>query len=51
MTFKFQKIKKISETHETLVDVMSGHKDDVVKHLACLTKVWTHTPSQIGATH
>ena len=33
-----------SETHETLVDVMSCHQDDVVKKLACLTKVWTHTP-------
>ena len=50
MAFKFQKIKKISETHETLVDVMSCHQDDVVKKLARLTKVWTH-PSQIGATH
>ena len=40
----FQKIKKILETHETLVDVMSCHQDDVVKNLACVTKVWTHTP-------
>ena len=37
-------IKKISETHETLVDVMSCHQDDVVKKLACLTKVWTPPP-------
>ena len=44
MEIKFQKIKKISETHETLLDVMSCHQDDVVKKLACLTKVWTHTP-------
>ena len=44
MAFKFQKTKKISETHETLLDVMSCHQDDVVKNLACLTKVWTHTP-------
>ena len=44
VAFKFQKIKKISETHETLVDVMSCHQDDVVKKLACLMKVWTHTP-------
>ena len=29
---------------ETLVDVMSCHQDDVVKKLACLTKVWTHIP-------
>ena len=36
--------KTKSETHETLVDVMSCHQDDVVKKLACLTKVWTHTP-------
>ena len=40
-------IPKKSETHETLVDVMSCHQDDVVKKLACLTKVWTQT----GATH
>ena len=39
-----KKLKKISETHETLLDVMSCHQDDVVKNLACLTKVWTHTP-------
>ena len=44
MAFKFQKIKKISETHETLLDVMSCHQDDVIKKLACLMKVWTHTP-------
>ena len=44
MAFKFQKIKKISETHETLVDVMSCQQVDVVKFLACLAKVWTHTP-------
>ena len=44
MAFKFQKIKKGSETHETLLDVMSCHQDDVVNFLACLTKVWTHTP-------
>ena len=43
MAFKFQNIKK-TETHETLVDVMSCHQDDVVKKLACLMKVWTHTP-------
>src|SRR3990170_6044119 len=44
MPFKFQKIKKWSETHETLLDVMSCHQDDVVKNLACLAKAWTHTP-------
>ena len=32
MSFKFQKIKKMSETHETLVDVMSCHQDDVVQN-------------------
>ena len=42
--FNSKKIKKISETHETLLDVMSCHQDDVVKKLACLTNVWTHTP-------
>ena len=47
MAFKFQKIKKISETHETLVDVMSCHQDDVVKKLACLLKVWTQTPHKL----
>ena len=35
---------KKSETHESLVDVMSCHKDDAVKKLACLTKFWTHNP-------
>ena len=35
---------KISETHETLIDLMSCHQDDVVKKLVCLTKVCTHTP-------
>ena len=39
-----QKIEKWSETHETLVDVISCHQHDVVKKLACLTNVWTHTP-------
>ena len=39
-----KKLKKKSETRETLVYVMSCHQDDVVKKLACLTKVWTHTP-------
>ena len=43
MAFKFQKIKERSETHETLLDVISCHQDDVVKKMACLTKVWTHT--------
>ena len=42
--FNSKKLKNISETHETLVDVMSCHHDDVVKTLACLTKVRTHTP-------
>ena len=44
MAFKLQNIKKKSETHETLVDVMSCHQDEVVNFLAFLTKVWTHTP-------
>ena len=35
---------KIPEKHETLVDIMSCHQDDVVKKLACLMKVGTHTP-------
>ena len=29
--------------HETLVDLMSCHQDDVVKKLACLTKAWIYT--------
>ena len=37
-----KKIKKWSEKHETLLDVTSRHQDDVVKKLACFTKVWTH---------
>ena len=40
----FKHIGLTTWTHATLVDVMSCHKDDVVKKLACLTKVWTHTP-------
>ena len=44
MAFQFQKMKKLSEKHETLVDVMSCQQDDVVKKLACLTNVWTRTP-------
>ena len=39
-----QKIKKWSKNMKTLLDLMSCHQDDVVKKLACLTKVWTHTP-------
>ena len=44
-------IPKKSKTHETLVDVMSCHQDDVVKKLACLTIVWTqapHKPEQLA---
>ena len=39
--FNSKKLKKIRK-HETLLDLMSCHQDDVVKKLACLTKVWTH---------
>ena len=35
--FNSKKIEKLSETHETVVDVMSCHQDDVVKKLASLT--------------
>ena len=49
MAFKFQKIKKISETHETLVDVMSCHQDDVVKNGMFDERLDTH-PSQTGTT-
>ena len=35
---------KMIKKHETLLDLMLCHQDDVVKKLACLTKVWTHTP-------
>ena len=34
----------MTEKRETLLDLMSCHEDDVVKKLACLTKVWTDTP-------
>ena len=44
MALQLQKNKNCSEKRETLLDVMSCHQDDVVKKLACLTKVWTHTP-------
>ena len=46
--FSSKKLKKILEKHETLVDVISCHQDDVVKKFG-------HTPltnpSQTGATH
>ena len=43
--------KKKLETHETLVDVMSYHQDDVVKQIGmCDESLDTH-PSQTGATH
>ena len=51
MAFKFQKIKKISETHETLVDVMSCHQDDVVKKVGMFVQSLDTHPSQTGATH
>ena len=51
VTWHFNSKNNNSETHETLVDVMSCNQDDVVKKLACLTKVWTHTPHKTGATH
>ena len=42
---------KILEKHETLVDVISCHQDDVVKKLALFDEsLDTHT-SQTGATH
>ena len=41
------KNKKMIKKHETLVDVMSCHQDDVVKKLSCLKKVWTHTPHKL----
>ena len=44
MALLFQKIKKRSEKHETLLDVMTCHQDDVVQKLACSTKVRTHIP-------
>ena len=50
MAFKFQKTKKWSEKHETLLDVMSCHQDDVVKKWLVWRK-FGHTPSQTGATH
>ena len=49
MAFKFQKMKKRSETHETLLDVMSCHQDHVVKNGMFDKRLYTH-PSQTGAT-
>ena len=43
MAFKFQKIQKGLEIHETMLDVLSWHQDAVVKELTTLTKVVTHT--------
>ena len=51
MAFTFQKIKKISKTHETLVDVMSFHQDDVVKKIGLFDESLDTHPSQTGATH
>ena len=42
--FNSKKLKNDQKKHEILLDVMSCHQDDVVNFLACLTKVWTHTP-------
>ena len=39
--FNSKKLKNDQKKHETLLDLMSCHQDDVVKKLACLTKVWT----------
>ena len=43
MCFKTQKNKKCLDIHETLLDVMKWHQDVVVKELATLTQVLTHT--------
>jgi hypothetical protein len=49
MAFKFQ--KKRSETHESLLDVMSCHQDDVVKKIGMFDKSLDTHPSQPEATH
>ena len=51
MAFKFQKVKKRSETHETLLDVMSCHQDDVVKKFGMFDESLDTHPSQTEATH
>ena len=48
---KFQKIKKWSEAHETLLDVMSSHQDDVVKKIGLFDESLDTHPSQTEATH
>ena len=42
--FNSKKIKNDQKKHETLLDLMSCHQDDVVEKLECLMKVWKHTP-------
>ena len=46
-----QKIEKWSETHETLVDVMSCNQDNVVKKLAAIDERLDTHPSKNEATH
>ena len=48
MAFQFQTKTK---THETLVDVMSCHQDDVVNKFAPFDECLDTYPSQTGATH
>ena len=47
--FNLKNLKK-SETHETLLDVMSCHQDDVVKNGMFDESLGIH-PSQTGETH
>ena len=48
--FNSKKLKK-SETHETLVDVMSCHQDDVIEKIGMFDESLETHPSQTGATH
>ena len=46
-----KKLKNISKSHETLLDVRSCHQDDVVKNFGMFDKSLDTHPSQTGATH
>ena len=49
--FNSKKFKKISETHETLVDVISCHQNDVVQKIGMFDESLDTHASQTGATH
>ena len=49
--FISKKLKKLSEKHETLLDVMSCHQHDVVKKFGVCDGSWDTHPSQSGENH